>query len=212
MHAAPVAHHASLKAPLIAENVGQEFLIGGAVMAVHVVIGVHHTAGAALMDRRIKGAAVGLMERLLVHHLFGEMQKLRSEQVGCGKMFDRGDGAVLLNALRLRGTKPCAEIAVLGLHVLVSRKMRRADDVQLRRQQEVAGAGGAFLGSHLAEFIGHLLIPGTAKEARLGKARGLHDPRDAGRAVIHHDFGNTQPGHAPLIAGIADLALPFRLL
>ena len=127
-------------------------------------------------------------------------------------MLDGRDHALILAALGLRHAQTAGQVTVLRLHILIAPEMPAADDIHLRSEQIVSGARRRFRRGHRAEFIGHILIPGTAQQGRLRQPGRLHHAGDTSRPVIHDRFRNAQTGHPPLIPRIADFSLIVRLL
>ena len=92
----PVGHHKSLKAPLVAEDGGQELIVLLRVRAVEPVIGSHHSPRLRLLHCNLEILQVDFPQGTLAHAGFA-LESVRFLIVG-SKMFHRSAHAFVLEA------------------------------------------------------------------------------------------------------------------
>ncbi len=199
MDRAPVAHHEALIAPVALQDRVEQIIVLAAPAAVDEVVGAHHRARGALLDRQLEREQVGLAhcsrrngdvergpQRLLVVHRI---------------MLDRRDDAVRLNAVDQRAGHGAREQRVLADIFEIAAVARFARQVDAARQHGVM-AGGASLGAdHPAARSRNFGVEarGRCERGRQGGARNeavAHPHRRIGLGLVG-DAETRDPGDEP---------------
>ncbi len=181
----PIGLHETLKAPLVLEDVLQQWRGEVAVEAVDLVVRAHHRRDVRVLHGAAEVREVDLAQRALVdghvHHVPGVFDAVRREVLGAG------EHSLRLHALDERHAHRAQMSDVFGVGLLRAPPERVAKDVDRRREEHV-GAGRALFTRHRrthAALEPH--VEGRATHHRDGE-RGSVLVRDAAqptRAIEH---------------------------
>ena len=201
--AAPVGDDHPVERPVAFENVVQQILVVAAMLALIFIVGAHDRPGTALLDGRLEGRKVNLVQRpvtdlnvdaVAVHLLIIQREVLHA-----------GGDAVLLHLPDIGNDHPRGEEGVLAHILEIAAVERRAVDVHAGAQQDVFLAVAGLLADGFAVEGRHFGIPRRSetrqgREGRAGVVRpaGLlplvpqHLGADAVRTVGAPHLGNAQ--------------------
>ena len=203
MRTAPVGDHRTVEAPVAFENVVEQVAVVAAVLSLIFIIGAHDGPGATLLDGRLEGRKVDLVQGPVIHDDIDAVTVYLL--VVQREVLDTGRHAVLLHALHIGHDHARRKIGILAHIFEVAAIERRAADIDARAEQHVLLAVAGLLADGLAVEGRHLGIPRRRKarqsrESRTGVIRpaGLvplvpqHLGTDAVRAVRTPQFGNAE--------------------
>ena len=71
VNTAPVGHHPAGKAPIAFEHAVQQMVVATGIFAIDQIVGTHHRAGPALLDRNLECQQIGFAGRRLPDHRIG---------------------------------------------------------------------------------------------------------------------------------------------
>ena len=187
VHAAPVADHHAVKAPFPAEDLVQQDLVGAQVLVVIEVVGSHHGPGVALLDRRLEGRQIDLIQGTVVHDGVRDMAVHLA--VVQGEMFHAHGNAVGLHALHVRNDHFPGKIRVLAHILEIASVQRETVDVHAGAQQDGLVPVAGLLADALAIQAGEFAVPGGS-EAAQGRERrdGVIGPSGL-VPLVPEDFG-----------------------
>ena len=97
---AAVGHHVALEAPLAAQLILEQELVGAGGLAVDAVVGAHHRVGLGLGDRGAEGGQIGVELVVLADVDVGRVARRLGAAVH-GVVLGRGDDAVVLGIVAL---------------------------------------------------------------------------------------------------------------
>ena len=132
VYRAPVGHHISFKAPLLAKHFGQKPRVLGSKGSVDLIIGTHHGFRLRLFHRRLKSRQIDLPKRLLAD--FGRTGHPPVFLVVGRKMFQRRAYALGLYALNMGGSHLSRQIGILGKIFKIPSAERGTLDINRRSQ------------------------------------------------------------------------------
>ena len=204
--AAPVGDHEAVKAPLVHQNVPQQFLVLVGVLAVDPVVGRHDGHGVSLFYGDLKAGQVDLPVGPLVHHAVRVHPK-GLLAVG-GKVLGAGCHTLALDATDVGRRHLAGQIGILGEILKVAPAQGGALHVQAGAQQHADALSLGLFAQHLAQLLAQLRVPGVGHGGRRGVAgggqRGVQPqmvrstrlfPQPV-RAVRQKHPGDVQPLHA----------------
>ena len=195
VHRAPVRDDHSVKAPFFAQDIRQQLLAVGAVLAVDLVVGAHDGGGSPLLDRRFKAAEIDLPQRALVQNAVG-IEALVFLAVA-GKMLQAGADAAALHAADHGSRELAGQHGILGKVFEIPSAERISLDIRARAEQQPHAVGRSFLSDRPSDLLQQLRVPAAGAQNGCGKAgRGqrvidVHLPRalrhfpQTMRAVAH---------------------------
>ena len=157
MRAAPVAHDDTVKAPLRAENIGQEAFVFGSKGAVDPVIGRHHRAGLAFLYGCFKRFQINLPHCSFVDNRISDKTEVFLI-VEC-KVLDAGTHAHGLYAAHERRAELSCKERVFAVIFKISAAKRVALDVQSGAEKHMHPVIPAFLADCPPDLFGIFGIP-----------------------------------------------------
>ncbi|MEY9490332.1 hypothetical protein RKD26_006126 [Streptomyces calvus] len=185
-----VGDDGALEAPRVAEQPGQQRLVGGRGHAVDVVVGVHHGPGAALADGHLERRQQDVGPLAGAHGGGGEVASGAGGGVA-DEVLERGDDARGLQALDVGGADGADEVGVLADGLLHPAPAGVAHHVEDGRETLVDADGthvGADGGGHAAH---ELRVEGGTPGQRDGIGGGAPGG-EAGQALLVGDGGNAE--------------------
>ena len=212
----PVRHHEPVPAPLVVQDLLEHRRLGHR-RAVDGVVGGHHGPRARVSDDRLEGRQVQLAQRPL-----GDA-RLEREALGLGvvghEVLDRRGDALGLEAAHVGGADPAGQQRVLAEGLEVAAAVRRAVEVDHRRQHDVDPLAARLGGQQAAEPLDPRLVPGCRQQRRrrhvgrrlalvpalaahAGRPVGRHEPSqpDRGLVVQRPEVGAREQAHLLLQA------------
>ena len=216
VHGTPVGYDRAVKAPVGAEDVGEQRLVVRAVHAVHGVVGAHDGGGPPLAYGDLKAAEVQLPERAIVHDAVGG--KALVLLAVAGEVLETGARALGLDAADEGGGELAREQRVLGEVLEVPPAERAALEVRARAENEAHALRERLPAKGRAYLKEQLLVPAAGGEHGGGEAGGgqgavhaQHVARvllfaQAVGAVGHHQRVQPQPGYGARVPAVRPLA------
>ena len=148
MDRAPVAHDEALEAPVVLQDLVEQIVVLAAPAAVDEIVGAHHRARRALLDRELEREQVGLAHRLRGDgHVERRAQRLL---VVHRIMLDGRDDVVGLDAVDQRAGHRAGEQRVFADIFEVAAVPRLAREVHAARQHGVVAGRARFRADHRA--------------------------------------------------------------
>ena len=199
---AAVGDHVALEAPLAAQLILEQELVGAGGLAVNAVVGAHHRVGLALCHRGAEGGQIGVQFVVLAHHHVCRVARGLRTAVH-GKMLGGGDDAIVMRIVALHaGHKGHAHArrqeGIFAVGFLAAAPAGIAEDVDVgrpeveARQRYVLSPSAHCLHVHDAPLgaddLGHL-VNGRRVEGG-GQADGLGE---LGGAVVQHAVQRLAP-------------------
>ncbi len=181
VRATPVGDDEALEAPSLPERLAQQERVLGAVLAVDLVVGVHHGPHPRLLDGRLEGREVDLVERAQVDRLVDAMA-LELLVIG-GEVLDGGNDAFSLHAADVGDAHAGGDVGVLSVALEIPAPERRTLDVDRGSQDHVASQGLHLLGDDASLLLRQVEVPARRHSDARGKGRGENGRR--GRRIRH---------------------------
>ena len=184
----PVRHHEPVPLPLVVQDLLEHRRLGHR-RAVDGVVGGHDGPGAGVAHDRLERRQVQLPQRPLVD------PRLEREALGLGvvghEVLDRGGDALGLQAAHVGRPDPAGQQRVLAEGLEVAAAVRRAVEVDHRREHDVDALAARLGGQQAAEPLDPRLVPGGRQQRRrrhVGRRLALVPAlaTHAGRAVGRH--------------------------
>ena len=169
---APVTHDTAVKAPLIAENIGQIFSILRGISPVDPVVGSHNRPGLRLLYGPFKGGQVNLPQRPLIH-LGGDGGTPGLLAVG-QIMLHAGAHTLALNALHIGGSHLSRQQRILGKILEIPAAERTSLDIYPWSQQYLNASGLALFSQSLSDLPQQFPVKAGCGETFRRKADCLH--------------------------------------
>ena len=113
VRAAPVTHHQAIKAPLLAEDVGEEPLVLATVHPIEPVVGAHGGPGSTFLHRVFKGPQVEFAKRPFRDDAVDRPALVLG--LVAGVMLDGRGDSHLLEALDIGGGEAPGQVGVFGV-------------------------------------------------------------------------------------------------
>ncbi len=186
-----VGDDGAVEAPGVAEQSGQQVLVGRGGHAVHVRVGVHHGPGAALADRHLEGRQqdVGTLARA---HGGGCEVAAGAGGGVADEVLEGGDDPGVLQAPDVGGADGADEVRVLADRLLDPAPAGVAHHVQ-DGGEALVDADGAHVaadgGGHAVHQLG---VEGGAPGQRNGVG-GRAPGGEPGQALLVREGGNAEP-------------------
>jgi hypothetical protein len=176
----PVGHHPAVEAPLAAQDVGEEGLVLAGEGAVDLVVRAHHRAGARA-DGRFETAQLDLVHGLFVDPYVDGVAVLLL--VVHREVLDGRDESLALDALDLGGDQVTGEQRILAEGLEVAARVRGADEVDHRGEQDVLAQRASLAADDLAVAAGEFGVEGGGEQDGRREGGGVCGDADAGRSV-----------------------------
>ena len=163
VRATPVGHSEALEAPLAAENLVEEVLILGAVIAVYLVVCGHHAHGAAFNNGTLEGLEIDLTEGTLAQ------DGVHATAVGLlvvnGEVLDTYGCTFVLHTLGVFQGQGGGEDGILGEVLVGTATHRQALDVHSRAEDDVLTTEAGFLTHAGTVLVSEFFTPGSGESA-----------------------------------------------
>jgi hypothetical protein len=195
VHRQPVGHQDALEAPLLLEHAEVERTVLRHVLAVHLVVRVHHRPDVRLLDRRLERREIDLAHRALVDDGVGVVAVVL--RVVAHEVLDGRGHALALDAVDVGHRGARREERVLAEVLEVPRDDGGTIDVDARREQEVHALGARLAPELHADALHELGIPGGGQRDAAAERRGGAVVAHAHGAVGHAEAGDAEPRNAP---------------
>lgn len=197
----PVGHDPAVEAPVVAQDVAENWLVLAGEGPVHLVVRAHHGARSGGYGR-FEAAEFEFAQGLFGDpHVDGHAVLLLVVQ---GEVLDGGDEALALDAADLLGDQVRAEQRILGEGLVVASGVRGPDQVDHGRQEDVLAEGAALAADDLAVLAGERGVEGGGQQHG-GRQRGrVGGDADPGRSVGESERRDREPGHTGDVAGLAE--------
>ena len=201
MRGAPIGHHKAVKAPLFAENIGEEPLVLRTERAIDGVVGAHEGRGLCGFHDALKCFEVDLAGGALIADAVApEAVVFRIVE---GKVLDGNAHALALNALDFADAHLGSKQGIFGIVFEVPPAQRVALDVDARTEDDIDAVVHALFGDALPHLSGVFGIParGDGRRRREGCCRLAHRDAvvsparlfaEAVRAVCHRKRRDTE--------------------
>ena len=149
--AEPVGHDEAVEAPLVAEDVGEQATVLGAVFGAEAVVGAHDPPGAALLDRALERAEVDLAQRPVVD-LYVDRHAVHLGVVA-DEVFDRDGDVLRLDAAHVRRGEDARQLGILAVALERATADGGAVDVHSRAEQDVGALAARFGAEQFADPV-----------------------------------------------------------
>lgn len=200
----PVAHDDAVEAPLVAQDLGQQPVVVGAVRAVQPVVGAHDGPHAGPLHRRLERHQVHLAQRALV-----DLRRHRHPlELGlvADEVLDAGRNTLVLQPGDVGDRHLRRQHRILTVELEVAAADRRAVQVHGRRQQHMGVLRAGLAPESPADLVDEGRVPRgpegrTTRERRRGRP-GPRRPPGTGRSVGHpdgRDRGLVEGGGVPRV-------------
>src|SRR5690606_39193610 len=179
------------EAPFVAQQPGEQVLVGGHRDAVDLRVRVHHGPGAAEAERHLEGRQDDVGQFAGAHVGGGEVAAAAGGGVS-GEVLEGGDDAGVLQASHVRGGDGADQVRVLADGLLGAAPAVVAGHVEYGREAlvDASGAHGApDPARHLLDEFG---VEGGAPAQR-GRVDGRPPGGEAGQALLVHLGGDAEP-------------------
>ena len=186
-HRAPVGDHVKREAPASLQDAIQQVGVFRGLLAVDLVVGVHHREGARVLDDPSEVVAVMLHELALRHGVVDVVPvHLLVDPV---EVLDRGDDRLLLDAAHHLDVHVRREEGVLPTRLRAPAVARIAAQVHGWAELLVLAVGVEFGAHRVADVVGQLAVPGGRDADAHREGRGIHEP-NAVRTIRHGEPRN----------------------
>ena len=182
---APVGHDQPGKAPILAQNIGQQPVVVAGVDVVDARVAAHNGFGLGSLDYGFKRGQVQLAQGALIH-LAVAVEPLVLLIVR-GKMLEAGACAGALRALHPCRAHRARNAGILGKILKVAPTQRVALDVDAGSQHHVHAVGKSFLTDGLSLGFQQLGVPSCAARhscREAGGRLGLVDTQHIGAVFL----------------------------
>ena len=233
-----VAHHQSLVAPLVAQNLLQQSVVAAAGLAVPSLVGTHHLGHVSLLHECLEGRQIGLPEVAGGQVLHVELMAVPLRSAMYGEVLGTGQrlhvlaaayaalrevvgGVALLQSAHHGQPHAGSEERILAVGLLSASPARVAEDVDVGRPERKPLIALHLSGASGHHVLGASLVAGDAERAAhqclVPRCRHAHgDGKHRGRAVARHAVQRLVPPlegrYAQPLDGRRHVHHDFRLL
>ena len=157
----PVGHHDTLKAPVLAQNLGQQVAVPHRVLAVNLVVRRHHSPGVTLAYGNLETTQIQLAGSTLTHALIycRTVGLLRVD----GKVLGTHTGTLTLHTLNISCCNLTCQQRVFRVVLKVSAAQWVAMQVHARSQNHVAAILLGLITNSLSHLVHQVGVPGRSQ-------------------------------------------------
>ena len=184
-----IADHETTEAPALLEDRGEQLPVLAAPLAVHLVVGTHHRAGARL-DAVAEVGQVELLQHPLAHpHIHQETGAVDRVE---GKMLDAGD-RVALQAPGHGRTQASQQHGVFAVGLLGPAPAGMPQQVDADRRYPVGAETAGLASDRFTDTLLQLVIPAGAAGDRHGEGGGAALQHHPTRSIDKLQSGKPEP-------------------